>query len=206
MNHASKTALIASLCCANAMAQMPVNTPATLADDGRSVVVGRYSTESAVPPPDLVDPMDTVAALTFPRQTIQSIGDAVQYTLARTGYSFASSEGSPSAHVFLDLPLPESQRQIGPYSVLTIVKVLLGTAWQPVVYQVDRTVHIRPNFGNPSSPPSSPTAPPPAIRVPASGAAVAAGKARAVAVPNAVVTATRRAPPLPTPTIGGNTP
>jgi type IV pili sensor histidine kinase/response regulator len=117
-------------------------TPYVLADNGRSVVLGRYSTSSAQPPEDLTEPIDAVAALTFPRQTVHTIRQAIDFTLLRSGYRFDDGALSDAGRRFLDLPLPESQRQIGPYSVFTILGVLAGSAWRPLVNRVERTVSI----------------------------------------------------------------
>ena len=144
MNLSTKTAVLAccwTLTASLALAQTPNSPAPTLADDGRSVVVGRYSTESTTPPPELVEPLDTVAALTFPRQNVKTIEDAIEYTLARSGYRYVATADA-TARTFLDLPLPESQRQIGPYSVRTILNVLLGTAWLPIIKPADRTVFV----------------------------------------------------------------
>ena len=117
--------------------------PYVLTDSGRSVVLGRYSTSSSVPPEYLSEPIDVVVSLVFPRQTVRTIGEAINFTLLRSGYRFDDSAANDAARQFLDLPLPESQRQVGPYSVKTILDVLSGSAWQMQVNRVNRTVTIQ---------------------------------------------------------------
>ena len=59
-----------------------------------------------------------------------TVGQALDYTLIRTGYRMVDPEAlSDQARSFLNLPLPESQRRMGPYSVKTLLQVLLGNAW-----------------------------------------------------------------------------
>ena len=116
--------------------------PYVYSDGGRSVVLGRYSTSSASAPDDLIEPINAVVALTFPRSTVHTILEAIDFTLLRSGYRFDASSASEAGGQFLDLPLPESQRQIGPYSVFTILNVLTGSAWQAQVNRINRTVSI----------------------------------------------------------------
>jgi type IV pili sensor histidine kinase/response regulator len=97
----------------------------------------------------LIEPINAVASLTFPRQTVRTIRQAVDFTLMRSGYRFEGGALDDGMRQFLDLPLPESQRQIGPYPVSTILSVLMGSAWQPSINLANRTVSIS------ASPPSN---------------------------------------------------
>lgn len=101
------------------------------ANNGATLVLGRYTTQSADPPSEASEPLDVVAQISFPRAQVQTIGDAVRHTLLRTGYTLLDRSGmSAEAGEFLTLPLPESQREIGPYRVKAILDVLLGSTWQ----------------------------------------------------------------------------
>lgn len=94
------------------------------------VQIGRYSTQASLPPSELADPLATYAQLAFPRQAVETVGQALNYTLMRTGYRLVELDAlTPSARAFLDLPLPESQRRMGPFDVRSILTVLLGSAW-----------------------------------------------------------------------------
>lgn len=94
------------------------------------VQIGRYSTQASAPPSELADPLATYAQLAFPRQAVETVGQALNYTLMRTGYRLVELDAlTPSARAFLDLPLPESQRRMGPFDVRSILTVLLGSAW-----------------------------------------------------------------------------
>jgi conjugative transfer region protein (TIGR03748 family) len=101
-----------------------------LADGGATVVLGRYSTVSAEPPEALFRPLEVVASISFPRQLVQTVGDALQHSLVRTGYRLAEPAAADDGVArFLALPLPESQRELGPYRVRSMLDVLLGSAW-----------------------------------------------------------------------------
>ncbi|GKS92653.1 hypothetical protein [Acidovorax sp. SUPP2539] len=96
-----------------------------------SVRTGRYSTQQAVPVASASDPLAVFATITFPRQQVRTVGDAVRHTLLRTGWQMVDVAAlSPEAARFLMLPLPESQRVLGPYRVQDILDLLLGTTWQ----------------------------------------------------------------------------
>src|SRR5690606_20748713 len=98
---------------------------------------------SADPPPEVVEPLEIVATLSYPRQTVTTIGQALAYTLLRTGYRLGDSAALPQeARDYLQLPLPESQRQIGPYRVRSILSALLGVAWQVRSDAMSRVVWI----------------------------------------------------------------
>ncbi|MFC7410329.1 hypothetical protein [Hydrogenophaga atypica] len=102
-----------------------------LVDGGTQVQVGRYTTQAARPAPGLQEPLEVYAQLRFPRSTVRSVGDAIQHTLMRTGYQLLSTDLlSEEARHFLTLPLPESQRELGPFEVKEILQVILGKAWR----------------------------------------------------------------------------
>jgi len=103
--------------------------------------VGRYTTQRATPPQSAGDPMAVVAHISFPRSTVRTVSDAMNHTLLRTGYQMAANaELGPQAVQFLALPLPESQRQLGPYQVETILGILLGAPWEIQLQPITRRV------------------------------------------------------------------
>lgn len=123
------TGVLALVASAAAIAQAPAR-PIPLELDGE-MQVGRYTTASAEPAAEVSDPLAVQARLTYPRQTVRSVGDAIDHTLLRTGWRLVSPSAlEPDAARFLGLPLPESQRTLGPYRVRTILNVLLGSTWE----------------------------------------------------------------------------
>lgn len=123
------TGVLVLVTSAAAIAQAPAR-PSPPELDG-AMQVGRYTTASAEPAAEVSDPLAVQARLTYPRQTVRSVGDAIDHTLLRTGWRLVSPSAlEPDAARFLHLPLPESQRTLGPYRVRTILNVLLGSTWQ----------------------------------------------------------------------------
>lgn len=113
----------------------------TVTPDGSQVQVGRYTTQTGTPTESLGDPLSVYAQLNYPRQTVNTVGEALAHTLVRTGFRLVPAEAlDETARNFLALPLPESQRRIGPLRVSDLLKTLLGPAWQlhsdPVSRQV----------------------------------------------------------------------
>lgn len=93
--------------------------------------LGRYSTAVAAPPAQVAQPLEALVRLSYPRQTVRTVGDALDHTLARSGWRLVSASAlEPQAAHLLTLPLPDSQRTLGPYTVRTVLEVLTGTPWQ----------------------------------------------------------------------------
>lgn len=93
--------------------------------------VGRYTTALATPVDEASDPLGVYARIAYPRQTVRTVGEAIEHTLLRTGWRLEnrSSFESAAAH-YMTLPLPESQRVLGPYPVRTILRILADGSWQ----------------------------------------------------------------------------
>ena len=111
-----------------------------MGEDGQ-MQIGRYTTTQAAPAAQASDPLSVFVRLSYPRQIVRTVGDAIDHTLMRTGWRLVDRAAlSPEATRFLQLPLPESQRTLGPYSVRTLLGVLLGNTWRwqedPVQRQV----------------------------------------------------------------------
>lgn len=102
----------------------------TLVDGNTRVMLGRYTTADATPAKSMYAPLDLVAQITFPREHVTNIGEAVEYTLMRSGFTLVERSAlNADAARFLALPLPEAQRSLGPFSVQAILDVLVGPAW-----------------------------------------------------------------------------
>ena len=103
--------------------------------------VGRYTTVTAAPPEAQSNPLDAVVVLSFPRNQVKSVKDAVSYLLMRTGYRLTDTEQlGPEVMEILVLPLPEVHRKMGPYSVRSALSVLLGTPFTLSTYPVRRQI------------------------------------------------------------------
>ena len=102
--------------------------------------VGRYSQLSAAPSPAQANPLQTVIAVTFPRD-ITTVGAALRHVLVRSGWRVAAHEaGDPAFTRLTTLPLPESQRTLGPIALIDTLAVLCGEAYTVVVDPVHRLI------------------------------------------------------------------
>lgn len=102
----------------------------TLVEGNTRVLLGRYTTSQAEPTKALFEPLELVAQISFPRGHVTTIGEAIDHTLMRTGYTLVQAQSlPPQAAGFLSLPLPEAQRTLGPFPVQDILNVLVGSAW-----------------------------------------------------------------------------
>lgn len=102
--------------------------------------VGRYSQLAPVPRPGQANPLQSIVTLTFPGQ-IRTVGAALNHVLARSGWALAPRYASdPTIPHLMSLPLPESQRSLGPIALFDALAVLCGEAYLIVVDPVSRLV------------------------------------------------------------------
>lgn len=102
--------------------------------------MGRYSMRSLVPLEGQKDPLDAVVQVTIP-SAIQDVGSALAHLLAHSGWRLAAPPSvDPSLTELLRLPLPESQRTLGPLRLHEAVQVLCGDAYRVVVDPVHRLI------------------------------------------------------------------
>lgn len=97
-------------------------------DNGTQVRIGQYSTQSTLPDQSVADPLSVFVQLRYPRQGVVTIGDAIAYTLLRTGWALAPDQ-PVEVQAFMRLPLPESQRTVGTFRVRDVLQILVGPTW-----------------------------------------------------------------------------
>lgn len=74
-------------------------------------------------------------------QSVNSVGQTVEFLLARSGYVLADAAVlSEEAKVLLNLPLPAIHRKIGPMTLDKALTTLSGEAFELVVDPVHRKV------------------------------------------------------------------
>jgi len=132
MRIAATLALLASCAAGLPAAAQPVQAAhaGMVLPDGQ-MQVGRYTTIGAAPAPAVADPLGTWVRISYPRQAVSTVGDALRHTLTRTGWRLADAGVmGADAHALMQQPLPDSHRQLGPYSVRTVLEVLTGAGWQ----------------------------------------------------------------------------
>jgi type IV pili sensor histidine kinase/response regulator len=104
------------------------------------IQMGRYSHVRNVPLADQFNPLKVVVSTTFPSQ-LQSVGQAMNFLLLRSGYEMANTLVlSDEAIELLRLPLPEVHRQIGPITLDQALKTLAGDAFDLIVDPVHRKI------------------------------------------------------------------
>ena len=111
--------LIAAAVCCAALA------PKIIAEDNL-LRTDRYTLQQLAASPTQTDPLSTIVQTEYPAQ-IETVGDAVDYLLLRSGYAHIRSEEAESA---LELPLPRIHRRMGPIDLRTALTTLLGPNWE----------------------------------------------------------------------------
>jgi conjugative transfer region protein (TIGR03748 family) len=129
-----------------AMPVQPVQAPSRLMPpatkpSAAGLQVARYTTLAPMPSEADADPLAVVVKVHFPRQAVQTVGDAVRHLLLRTGFQLADADRlDERARAVLAMRLPDSQRVLGPYRVETMLGVLLGRPFRVVADAATRTV------------------------------------------------------------------
>ena len=78
--------------------------------------------------------------MTFP-QAITTVGAALHHVLARSGWQVAShAANDPTFTRLTTLPLPASQRALGPIALIDALALLCGEAYTVVVDPVHRLI------------------------------------------------------------------
>jgi conjugative transfer region protein (TIGR03748 family) len=138
--------IIKSLLCAGAVVIIGMSNchaaSAQIATPGE-LVVSRYTTMPAAPQSEETDPLSAIALITFPRGPVKTVGEAIGYLLLRTGYALDAQQDQTVTTVF-SRPLPESQRQLGPYSVDALLRILMGKAFELHADPLHRIVSYSP--------------------------------------------------------------
>ena len=73
------------------MAWLPVGGVAW-AQQGKEVRLARYTTSSSAPDAAQIAPLEAVVQVSFPRASVATVGDAMNYLLLRSGYRLAAQQ------------------------------------------------------------------------------------------------------------------
>lgn len=99
----------------------------------KNVVVGRYLTVQTGATSSEVMPLQSVFDLTLP-SNIQTVGQAMRYLLANTGYQLAPARDQNRAtQDLLTQPLPLTDRSLRMMTVLQALQVLSGADYQILI-------------------------------------------------------------------------
>lgn len=110
--------------------------------------VGRYSLVSATPTQQQTDILSVMVTVTMP-ELIQTVGDAVRHVLKPSGYRLArmTAQG-PEVIQFLDRPLPQIHRKLGPMPLQDILLTLVSPAFRLHTDPVHRLIayDLKPDY------------------------------------------------------------
>lgn len=88
--------------------------------------IGRYVTVANKPQAAQINPLLTVVQVHFP-QEIETVGDAIDYWIAYSGYKLVSADKQSAAlSEVLKQKLPQSDRSLGPLTIQDGLRVLVG--------------------------------------------------------------------------------
>ncbi|MGK5032668.1 hypothetical protein [Janthinobacterium sp. MDT1-19] len=108
-------------------------------------LVNRYTAISLQPGAADIDPTRIVAQVNFPRMNTKTVGEAIRYLLIRAGYDLVEeSQLDPQVVALLAKRLPDSQRTLGPYRVDTMLKILIGPAFDLSTDHASRRISFHP--------------------------------------------------------------
>lgn len=106
------------------------------------VQTGRYTHVKNIPPVDQQNPLKVVVLTKIP-QSAQTVGEAINFLLSRSGYVVADiSVMSQETRNLMQLPLPQVQRSIGPITLDKALKTIGGESFELVVDPVHRIVNF----------------------------------------------------------------
>lgn len=101
-------------------------------------LVSRYTSIALAPTLADADPLESIVTLHFPRAQVNTVGEAVHHLLVRTGYRLGQID-TAIQEVFA-LPLPQVHRKLGPCSVRTALRILMGESYVLVTDPARRVV------------------------------------------------------------------
>ncbi len=105
-----------------------------------TVQVGRYSITQPVALPQQRDILSVVIEIQF-NSRIETVGDAINHVLSKSGYKLAPLKSSdPAMPILLKSSLPFVHRNIGPITIENALRALSGDAWDLIIDPVHRYV------------------------------------------------------------------
>lgn len=104
------------------------------------MTTGRYTAVKNIAPMDQLNPLKVVIKTRIP-QSVQTVRQAVDFLLVRSGYQIADDVVlSTEAKTLLGHQLPQVHRKIGPMTLDRALRTLAGDAFSLIVDPVNRRV------------------------------------------------------------------
>ncbi len=110
-----------------------------------TVTYGRYTEVAVGPTVAQRDLMAQIIDIQIPTSMSPTLGDAIRYTLAKSGYALAAP--SSVTDPLYTAPLPAPLYRIGPMTLRDALQILGGPAWQVQVDELHRLVQYVPRPG-----------------------------------------------------------
>ena len=102
------------------------------------VQTGRYASVATIPTPAQQAPLDAIISIEFP-EPVSTVGAAIQMLVDGSGYELSDIlYWDVEVLELFERPLPGVHRNLGPLSVSTALKTLMGPAFYLIVDPVHR--------------------------------------------------------------------
>lgn len=98
---------------------------------------GRYTLIEISPAAAQADLMRQIVDVSMPPALVASVGDAVRYVLLRSGFTLCDSL---KIRILNTLPLPAADFHLGPLTLESALRILVGPAWNLKVNEITRRV------------------------------------------------------------------
>ena len=119
----------------------PAAAISTSARVERVVRYGRYTLVELSPLSGQEDLMQQIVDVTIPPTLAATLGDALRYVLLRSGFTLCDSQ---QIRILNTLPLPAADEHLGPLTLETALRILVGPAWKLKVNEMTRRVCFLP--------------------------------------------------------------
>lgn len=83
------------------------------------------------------DPLSVPVQMSFP-PTVATVGEAIEYALQHSGWTFVTFPEDRALNITLSRPLPRIHRQLGMMSLRDLLQVLVGYTYTPIEDPVRR--------------------------------------------------------------------
>src|SRR5690606_28128720 len=114
-----------------------------------TVKTGRYTLAKVSADRGAADPLEGILTTSISRDIV-TIGHAIEELLYGSSYSLGRNHsetigGVLTDSILLNLPLPDTQRDIGPMPLIDMIRTIAGPAWSVSVSQLARKIYFSPS-------------------------------------------------------------
>lgn len=114
---------------------------------------GRYTLVELSPGVEQQDLMQQIVDVTMPPTLAATVADALRYVLLRSGFELCHS---PQIRLLDELPLPAADFHLGPLTLESTLRILVGPGWNLEVDEITRKICFTPSSApSPAGKPAS---------------------------------------------------